>query len=970
MAGTGMLDAEVNGPEFVPWPDWKIGDIPSLARYVSMPALDETGLPAREPYTESAWDKGRDIARRVYDSILGLGLKYRHEPWRVESFGYQDLDRMQRVRYPAWVRRDSGGTCLDLAILYATALMRAQIRPYIAILYPAEFANPVRGEYEGHAFVIADLRAPLTDQHWEPAAASPMEQAGAEGSLIIRAGQELPPYLLAVDPTRATTDFPLDRERISARAEGFAQAVTAATGYLAHTDVTLCDVATAQLRGHPALPRPADRATPAIWTRLPEMPETTYYPSRTPLHERLAQARGRIVIYGAQGFGKSTLAYMRARSADGGYGWFLNATDRSTLQSQLAQAEIEQKARGWGHKQPLERLDQVPFSDLAVRRLEVSDAPWVLVLDNANGKPGDITPLLPRDIGPDQTIIVTTTNPEWLEVWRESEPGRPATHIVLQALDGGDMPDIDEGLRGLVGGSPLFYEAARAAIGSGAQVPRAPENAAGLVWQLAQDYLSGRSRALDLAHLIAWAPPVALPIADFADFFPDEGRPDSLADLGRSLEKAGLVRFLTQPVPSVLMHRLIAERIRADERLVPIPGHQELPAPVALLAVSAGQDLMTRLGDGESFPRLEAELGRERDLRIPVRTWGLAVYGVARAGEIRGRSAQSSPLFEKAIGFLDQRLDRSLLSECWNGRARYLKDHPPADREERVKALDAALSWALTARELAARAADNAAGGRHQQLWDLIRAERAHAMQALIMRKQADDIPDLAAKKARLDEAMVMLTESEDNRGKYLAELGIQDSPDVDRARFNLGGSGIGLAKLSWGAQAEGYLRAARQAYEEAKAIRVRRYGEGIALPAIAACDNGIALAYYYGALLEADPLRGDQEAYSPVTPQTRMALLRRASAACAEAFRDRSLLAPADRDDGDAVKSADLTIKISQLRKLVSAFHARDRSPLSQDEAEKLLGKVGAEAVREAQRLGGIIKPAAGGGANQVPAP
>ena len=333
---------------------------------------------------------------------------------------------MQRVRYPAWVRRDSGGTCLDLAILYATALMRAQIRPYIAILYPAEFANPVRGEYEGHAFVIADLRAPLTDQHWEPAAASPMEQAGAEGSLVIRAGQELPSYLLAVDPTRATTDFPLDRERTSARAEGFAQAVTAATGYLARTDVTLCDVATAQLRGYPALPRPADSATPAIWTRLPEMPETTYYPSRTPLHERLARARGRIVIYGAQGFGKSTLAYMRARSADGGYGWFLNATDRSTLQSQLAQAEIEQQARGY--KQPLERLDQVPFSDLAVRRLEVSDAPWVLVLDNANGKPGDITPLLPRDIGPDQTIIVTTTNREWLEVWRESEPGqRPPT---------------------------------------------------------------------------------------------------------------------------------------------------------------------------------------------------------------------------------------------------------------------------------------------------------------------------------------------------------------------------------------------------------------------------------------------------------------------------------------------------------------------------------------------------------------
>ena len=97
---------------------------------------------------------------------------------------------MQRVRYPAWVRRDSGGTCLDIAILFATALMRAQIRPYIAILYPAELADPGRGQAEGHAFVIADLLAPLTEQHWDPTAPSALEQSAAEageGSLAIRA---------------------------------------------------------------------------------------------------------------------------------------------------------------------------------------------------------------------------------------------------------------------------------------------------------------------------------------------------------------------------------------------------------------------------------------------------------------------------------------------------------------------------------------------------------------------------------------------------------------------------------------------------------------------------------------------------------------------------------------------------------------------------------------------------------------
>jgi hypothetical protein len=973
MAGTGALEAGRNGRKFIRWPDWKVGDMPSLARYVSVPALDETSLPAPDRYTDAgpAWGRGKDVARRVYESILGLGLKYMHEPWREKAFGLQDWEPMQRVRYPAWVWRDVGGTCLDLAILYATALMRAQIRPYIVILYPPELAEGARGGPQGHAFVLADLRAPLTDQHWQPTPPSPMErpasQAGREGELIIWAGQELPPYLLAVDPTRATTNFPLGGGWTSPRAEGFAQSAAAAGGYLAGTDARLCDVATAQLRGHPALGRPADGATPAIWARLPEMPEVTRYPSRVAEHERLAGARGRIVIYGPSGFGKSTLAYERARSADGGYGWFLNAADRPALQAQLAQAENDQRARGYS--QPLERLDQVPFSDLAVRRLEVSDAPWVLVLDNANGRPGDITPLLPRDIGPNQTVIVTTTNPDWLEEWPESDPARPATHIVLKALDRADMAGIDEGLRDLLDGSPLFYEAARTALEAGARVPRAAQGAAGLVWQLAQDYLAGRPAAIDLAYLIAWAPPVALPVADFTGLFPVAWPLDALVGLGRSLERAGLARFLTHPAPSVLMHRLVAARIRShDERLVQVPGRQAAPAPVALLAVDAGQDVMARLGDAESFTRLEAFLGAERDPRVPARTWGLAVYGIARAGEIRGRSAQSSSLFEKAIGFLDEELDRSVLSECWNGRARHLKDHPPADPGQRVQALDTALSWAVAARSLATEAASEAPAGSQQELWDLVRAERAHAMQGLIMRKQAGVIADAAVKKERRAAAMAILAQSEAGRTKYLEELGIKDSPDADRARFNLGGSGIGLATLSRGGEAEKYLRAALDAYQEAKRIRVRRYGEGIALPSIAACDYGIAVAYYYGAVQEADPRSDEREAHALITPQVRMFLLRQASAACAESLRDRTLLAPADADDGDVIKSSDLTIKITQMRRLLSAFHARERVPLSVAEASRLLGVAeDCEVLREARDLGRIIQ-AIGGGASQEP--
>jgi hypothetical protein len=395
------------------------------------------------------------------------------------------------------------------------------------------------------------------------------------------------------------------------------------------------------------------------------------------------------------------------------------------------------------------------------------------------------------------------------------------------------------------------------------------------------------------------------------------------------------------------------------------------------MAAGAGQDLMTRLGDSESFARLEAALGRERDPRVPARTWGHAVYGIARAGEIRGRSKQSSALFAQAIDFLDQRLDLSVLSECWNGRARYLKDIASTDRATLLENAGTAQAWAARARKLATLAASEAPPGSPQELWDLIRAERAHAMEALCLRKRANLIKDGGERKAKRIEALAMLEQSLESRHGYLERLGIRDSPDLDRGIYNLGGSGIGLAKDSQGAEAERFLRGAWDAYEEAKRIRVERYGEGYSLPSIASCDSGMALACYYGALLEADPTR-DREAYRPITPEDRMALLRQASAADGEALRDRTARASADQESDDSIKSLKLTVKIDQVRQLVSAFYARGHvAPFSLQEANELLGlrTVGespaeavpealvlTEALEEARDLGGLIAPSSPG--------
>jgi hypothetical protein len=957
----------------MPWPDWVIADVPALARYVSVEALDDIALPNTDRYTQPdpSGKAPRSIAADVYEGIRALRLQYMHGPWRREGFG-GEAEPKQRVRYPAWVRRGSGGTCLDLAILYATALMRAQIRPYIALIYTDRYAQQgILGEREGHAFVVADLRSPFTMQQY--AVDRPRElQAvltpdGESGELSIQASQPWPDYLLAVDPMCATRKFPLNQDTISDEPMDFGAATAKAREYVgdAYQDgggIQLCDIATAQARSDKDLQpfgRPGDASTPAIWTRLPEMPAFTDYPSRREERQAALDSHGRIVIHGEPGFGKSMLAYARAWVADGGYGWFLNAADRAALQSELARAENDQQERGF--RQPLEKADRTPFSEVAVRRLEDSDAPWVLVIDNANGEPGDIARLLPRKLSDKQAIIVTTTNSAWLDFWPEPF----ATHVSLGPLTSGDMPDVPEALRSRVSGSPLFYEAARAAVDSGAEVTGDQGSDAELVWRLAEDILAREPGAIDLAHLVAWAPPVALPASQFAEFSEiTRGRDGDPARLGRLLQRAGLARFLNRPVPAVLMHRLISQRIRQDQRLIQIGSQEPLPAPVALMAASSGQKLMTDLGDDESFTELEKNLGAQRPSSVPPRSWGLAVYGIARAGEIRGRSEQSSALFEKAIDCLDPALDRPQLSECWNGRARFLKDHPPTDPGDMKEALDAALSWAVRGQELAEAAARDSAPGGEQQLWNHVRAERAHAMRALILQKQARSITDPRKRKEALSRSLEMLRESEDNRRKYLGQLKEEDSPDLDRSRFNHGGVSISLAKLSHGGQAQEYLRNARDAYETAKAIRVRRHGPGIALPAVASCDNGIALACYYGALLEASPMPDQEDSAGPVSPQMRMELLRQATAAAIDALRDRTSLAPADRDDGDAIKSDDLLIKILAVRKLLSAQRKGGGVPLSPAKAEAELAAAEREARAEARDLGGIIAPTTENGA------
>jgi hypothetical protein len=941
-------EAAVNEiPQF--WPDWHVLDIRRLAAYVSPAGLDDLSLPIPARYLSAGGSRGTETVGAVYDAIRSLGLRYSNEPFRAQPMA--DNDFVQRVRYPARMVRDSCGTCLDFALVYAAALMRAEVRPLIVITNRSEDGGDSRPEAtaargaESHVFVLADLRQPLQNlatEFPEPLrVASPgvLRMTGASGQFALG---PLPLGFIAIDPTAAALGGLRGEagQLLGAESSGdFALAVGQAEWFLrdsVRSRIEICDVAVVQgtPEGQP-LRRPADSDTPAIWTHLPEMLAATAYASRADIQAEIMSARGQIVIHGPQGYGKSVLAVERARRADGGYGWFLNASDPASLQSELARVEIEQQARAFS---PLDKLDRLPFSQAAVRRLEVSDAPWVLVLDNANGDPGALLPLLPRAPRPNQTIIVTTTNPEWSGAWPT------ALFRTLEPLAATDMPQVPDDVRPHLSGSPLFYEAARRAASAGAGTPATPAKDAELVELMVRQIIRDDADATDLAHLVAWSPAVPLPLAAFGEFCTADP-----AKVARRLAGAGLVQVLTRPQPSVLMHRLLAAQVRTSDRLVAGPGGQRLPVPAALLARPAGQDLFITRGDTVAFARLEKVLDRAAPPGLDTRLWGTAEYGIARAGELVGRSEQSARLFERAIAYLDPQADASLLSESWNGRARHVKDHPPADPRQRFLALAEALRWAEQAEGIARSAAQ-----RDDNPWDVVRAERARAMRALVMKAQARDLPP-ADRKKMLAESLGILTDSEAARALILDGLGVGDSPDRDRAKFNLGGVSIDLAQMCSGAEAGGYLRQAHQAYEAAKVMRVARHGAGIALPSIAACDFGLALSYYYGALLSADPLRDEQADDVEISLPSRLALLRQAATCAWDALRDRTALSAADVDDDNALKSDDLMIKILDARKLVSAV-SRAGAPLSAAAADAVLRSVEGQARSEALKLGRLL--------------
>ncbi|WP_043603751.1 MULTISPECIES: hypothetical protein [Protofrankia] len=866
-----------------PWPDWDTADTAALARYVNPESFDDLGVPSGLAFNETDPDlveaAGREVVRDAYNALAAMRLRYGFDAWGGPHVG------RQRIRYPARVRREKG-TCLDLVLMLAGLLLRAQVRPVVALLD--------RGQ-DRHAVLLADVRRPLDKSYLRQSADFRnivRPRSGAEdGVLELRPGARLPAWLIPVDVVRVAIEHD-DEQSVP-----FDEAVHGGHDELGKGyATTLLDIPSSPHARNP-LGKPQDAQSPAIYARLPVLEQApSDYASRAGIREDLKRGQGRIVLCGEQGMGKSLLAYERARGADAGYGWFLNTSDRLSLRAELARAELEQMSRVG----PVtDDADHEPYALAALRRLEDSDAPWVVVIDNADGPPEKIRDFLPRAVKPGQTLIVTTTNTAWGTFFPGVEP------IVVEPLKSTDMADLPERLQKVTQGKPLIYEALRRLAAAGAWQPLAgpgqtgtQESGTAVVWRLAAGILADDQAALDAAHAVAWAPPVLLPLDDLAAALGlDDSAPlDTLRDIG-------LLATRTQNrVTTVQMHRLLRAEIQKERHVMTQGASAGLPGWAALASTGPGWQLLTRLADNSTVSDLHASAAQPDSLAgLEPHRHGLVLHGVARVLELRSMVEEASELYAEAGGYFDPARDAPLVAECLYGRARWANQNSKATLDE----FDEGLTFASEAERLAST--DSTVEGR-------IRAARAMAMRGLLLRKKAGK--DGAPEEPALAEAMELLQRSLDERRRL-------NDPEIDRAEFNMLGTYVRLGKLTGGADAHRWFHAAYEGYSRLREMRLERF-HGVVISSIAACTSGRGLTLYYGALAGVDPRRknagNDDAPVVGVGTATRLDLLRQASVLVADSLRERSDLAPAHTDSDDCLKSMGLLEKIFGLRRLFLA--------------------------------------------------
>ena len=357
----------------------------ALARYVSAEAVRSLQLVTwrdeREPDTE--------VATRLYERLRARAIGYSLEP-------YLHKHGEQLIRDPWLLLKNEVGTCVDFATTYAAMCLEATIRPLLAVT-------------DEHAYVV------IAPEHMsgEPHPAAPLQVAGFTAAPGEREG------VLCADPSAVREAIArgelvaIDCTLAKRGGEEFTGAVAAGRSWAERTALFVDLLFLHHQQGYgpltpPAGHRPIAQHVPADEDDFEE------YPSHSALKEQLAAESGVVVLLGRQGQGKSRLARELARGRPSGGGWFLDAAGPQALISSLAEVDLAERGESVAGRA---RADREGYAYNALALLAESDAPWIVVLDNADGDPGLIEHLLPepRD---GQLVLITSTEGGWRRVPR------------------------------------------------------------------------------------------------------------------------------------------------------------------------------------------------------------------------------------------------------------------------------------------------------------------------------------------------------------------------------------------------------------------------------------------------------------------------------------------------------------------------------------------------------------------------
>lgn len=820
--------------------DWLAG-YAELARFATSEALVQfaygeppAGLP---PNAASAWLYG-ELAR--YPARF---VPERPQPAQLRG------GVVQQIRAPRDIRAFGAAGSLDVAVAFAAMAIKAGLAPVLAAGRDADAQRP-------HTIVLvsADSYSGISEAP---------SSAGVTLADDVTAHRVAEGSLVPVDITAVLSEGGRDP---AAYPEAVARGEQFFAGHLDWDEpLVLVDVRSVleQLGGPRYSPLPDDTFLPM--SLPPHAGATPLYAEQERARERLSGRTGVLVLLGPSGVGKSTVALRVAAERTAGATWVLDASSPETLRASYA--AIVCRELGYPFDD-MDRLDRDGFAESALGRIRAARGPWCLVLDNADGDPATILPLLPvpreREREADQVIVVTTANPAWTTVSSVKDP------IKLEPIGDADVAaalDAHPELTELVHGRAATLQAFVRALRAGLPASTLFERAAGL----ADDELRGPVALV--SAVLETAPGLRGALLRTLLLPPDRLPPGRDAAEQEALK--WLARYGVLDPDGSRIHRLIhraAERALADEDW-PAAAAAVLTDPPSFEALSAW-------ADGPLLEQLEALVSA----RPGTTETGLALERATSLMELRGRINVSYRLAERALELLDvPGAEPSLaLARSLQASARYTNQHRQGDHD----AIHTALAQMQRAIQIAAGLADMRQEGRARRLEALLRVKLARL-------EGRDDSEQARGVAAALHDLIQLAKKAGDGNSP-------SEAAELARALFNVAGPHITLAQLEPSAARE-HLDQAVAIYKDVQRRRTALYGN-YPHPHIAACISGQALAAYYRAQLV------------EVGYDARQRALREATEFELTALRDRFEL-EGPNGGSDTGKSSRLLTKIAYAR-------------------------------------------------------